>query len=88
MSEFPEGQPEEVAPTTYTMEQKLKSKAVKMRLSGLEDLLQLLTDDPESPDISDITMAPLLKETTPANLLKSLQCLQAWMKAGKNWGED
>ena len=68
MSEFPEGQPEEVAPTTYTMEQKLKSKAVKMRLSGLEDLLQLLTDDPESPDLSDITMAPLLKETTPANL--------------------
>ena len=43
------------------MDQKLKSKAVKLRHSGLEDLLQLLTDDPESPDLSDIVIAPLLK---------------------------
>jgi hypothetical protein len=30
------------------MAQKLKSKAAKLRLEGLEDLLQLLISDPES----------------------------------------
>lgn len=39
MSEFPEGQPEEAPATNYTMAQKLKSKAPKMRLSGMEDML-------------------------------------------------
>lgn len=39
ISEFPEGQPEEPQTTNYTMSQKLKSKAIKLRLSGLEDLL-------------------------------------------------
>lgn len=39
ISEFPEGQPEEPQTTNYTMAQKLKSKAIKLRLSGLEDLL-------------------------------------------------
>lgn len=88
MSEFPEGDVVEVAPTTYTMSQKLKSKAVKMRLSGLDDLIELLTNDPNSPEILEITMASLLKETTPVNIERSLQCLKAWMKADKNWGED
>lgn len=35
ISEFPEGQPEEPQTTNYTMAQKLKSKAIKLRLSGL-----------------------------------------------------
>lgn len=49
MSEFPEGeQPGEVQQTNYPMGQKLKSKAIKLRLSGLEDLLALLTDDPNN----------------------------------------
>ena len=43
------------------MAQKLKSKAVKMRLSGLEDLLALLTDDPNSPDIDEVSLTALLK---------------------------
>lgn len=88
MSEFPEGDVVEVAPTTYSMSQKLKSKAVKMRLSGLDDLIELLTNDPNSPEILEITMASLLKETTPVNIERSLQCLKAWMSAGKSWGED
>ena len=42
MSEFPDE--DQVAPveTNYTMSQKLKSKAIKLRLSGMEDLLALL----------------------------------------------
>ena len=35
MSEFPEGQEEQPVVTNYTMAQKLKSKAPKMRLGGL-----------------------------------------------------
>jgi hypothetical protein len=31
------------------MMQKLKSKAVKMRLSGMEDLLKLLENEPDNP---------------------------------------
>ena len=50
------------------MAQKLKSKAAKMRLSGIEDLLALLTDDPNSSDISEVSLTALLKETTPANM--------------------
>lgn len=43
------------------MAQKLKSKAVKMRLSGLEDLLALLTDDPTSSEIDEFSIATFLK---------------------------
>ena len=35
ISEFPEGGEQAQVETTYTMEQKLKSKAVKLRLSGM-----------------------------------------------------
>ena len=50
------------------MAQKLKSKAPKMRLEGLSDLLELLTNDPENPDVLEITITSLLKETAPANV--------------------
>jgi hypothetical protein len=46
----------------------------------------MLTDDPNNPDISDVSMAGLLKEVAPANMEKSLQCFKAWIVAGKNWG--
>ena len=45
MSEFPEGEEQPVTETNYTMAQKLKSKAVKMRLSGMEELLILIQED-------------------------------------------
>lgn len=48
-----------------------------MRLSGLEDYLELLKSDPDSPDLSEFSMASLLKETAPANVEKSLHCLKA-----------
>ena len=35
-----------------------------------------------------MSITPLLKETTPANLEKSLQCFKVWMEKGKSWGED
>jgi hypothetical protein len=35
MSEFPEGDEQPAVETNYTMSQKLKSKAVKMKLSGM-----------------------------------------------------
>ena len=54
----------------------------------MDDLLQLLTDNPESPDLSQVSLPALLKETTPANLQKILLCLKAWMEKGKGWGED
>ena len=50
------------------MAQKLKSKAAKMRLSGIEDLLFLLADDLNSPDKTEVPLTALLKETTPANM--------------------
>lgn len=43
------------------MLQKLKSKAVKLRLSGMEDLLKLLEDNPEDPDIKEIDIKTLVK---------------------------
>ena len=46
----------------------------------------MLTDHPNNPDISDVSMAGLLKEVAPANMEKSLQCFKAWIVAGKNWG--
>ena len=70
------------------MSQKLKSKAVKMRLSGMEDLLALLADDPMSSEIDEISLPGLLKETTPANMEKSLLCFKAWIEANRSWGED
>jgi len=36
------------------MSQKLKSKAVKLKLSGMEDLLELLTNDPNNSEIGEI----------------------------------
>ena len=54
MSEFPEGGEEQPAETNYTMDQKLKSKAVKLRLSGLEDLLKMLSEDENNPEIEEI----------------------------------
>ena len=59
-----------------------------MRLGGLEDLLALLTDNPDSPELMDINMASFLKQTAPANMEKSLQCFKAWVAAQKSWGED
>jgi hypothetical protein len=70
------------------MMQKLKSKAAKMRLSGMEDLLALLENDPDHPDIAEIVMPGLLKETTPTNIEKIVQCLKIWVQKGKDWGED
>ena len=50
------------------MSQKLKSKAIKLRLSGMEDLLALLEADPNNPDLGEIEIGKLLKETNPACL--------------------
>lgn len=63
MSEFPdEGeQPANETQTEYPMLQKLKSKAPKIRLSGLEDLLKMLTEDPENSDLAEVSIANLLK---------------------------
>lgn len=48
-SEYPEGeQVETVQETHYSMKQMLNSKANKLKLSGLEELLKMLTDDPNN----------------------------------------
>ena len=60
ISEFPEGDEERVE-VNYTMGQKLKSKAFKLRLSGLEDLLALIETDPQNPDCFEVEMTKLLK---------------------------
>lgn len=52
----------------YTMEQKLKSKAVKLRLLGLEELLCLLQEDENNPQLAEVDMAKLTKESNPACL--------------------
>lgn len=70
------------------MLQKLKSKAAKLRLSGMEDLLKLLQENPDHPDINEIDVKTMVKETTPANLEKGLQVLKLWVQKGKKWGDD
>lgn len=59
-----------------------------MRLSGMEDLLALLQEDPNSPDMSEVEIGKLLKETNPACLEKILQCLKVWIEKDKKWGDD
>ena len=88
LSEFPDGETPAVQETNYTMTQMLKSKANKLKLQGMEALQKMLQEDPNNSEILDVNMAALLKETVPANLEKSLQCLQVWMKIEKTWGED
>ncbi len=70
------------------MNQKLKSKAAKLRLAGMEDLLKLLEEDPQNGDISQVDIKALVKETTPANLEKGLQVLKMWVQKGKKWGDQ
>lgn len=70
------------------MTQMLKSKANKLKLSGMEALHKMLEEDPTNSELSDVNIAALLKETVPANLEKSLQCMQTWMKCERTWGED
>lgn len=43
------------------MLQKLKSKAAKLRLSGMEDLLKVLEENPDHPDISEIDVKAMVK---------------------------
>ena len=43
------------------MIQKLKSKAAKLRLSGMEDLLKLLETDPDNSDINEVDIKALVK---------------------------
>ena len=43
------------------MDQKLKSKAVKLRLSGMEDLLKLLEEDENNEQLLDIEINKFLK---------------------------
>lgn len=90
MSEFPEDgeQPNNDAQVDYPMLQKLKSKVHKLRLSGMEDMLKMLNEDPDNADLGEVSLSNLLKETTPLNMEKILQCLKVWMEKGKNWGED
>ena len=88
LSEFPEGEAPAVQETSYTMTQMLKSKANKLKLQGIEALHKMLEEDPNNSELLDVNMPALLKETVPANLEKSLQCMQAWMKTEKTWGED
>lgn len=62
ISEFPEGgEAAPVVETTYTMTQMLKSKANKLKLSGLEALLKMLEEDPSNGELSDVTLSGLLK---------------------------
>jgi hypothetical protein len=62
ISEFPEGgEAPPVVETTYTMTQMLKSKAAKLKLSGLEALKKMLEEDPNNSEISEVSMPPLLK---------------------------
>lgn len=68
------------------MTQLLKAKASKLKLQGLEKLLEMLTDDPNNQELSQVSISGLLKETIPANQEKSLQCLKAWISNQKNWG--
>ena len=70
------------------MDKKLASKTPKLRLSGLEDLLNLLTNDPQSPELMDIQIMKFMKETNPACLEKVLQCYKAWMQSGRDWSDD
>ena len=70
------------------MNQKLKSKAAKLRLAGMEDLLKLLEEDPQNGDICQVDIKALVKETTPANLEKGLQVLKMWVQKGKKWGDQ
>lgn len=67
VSEFPEGGSGQKE-MNYPMTQKLKSKALKLRLSGLEDLQNLLEDKPDHPDLEEVEMSKLLKETNPGCL--------------------
>ena len=67
-SEYPEGGEEVVQETHYPMGQLLKSKAVKLKLQGLEELLKMLTDDPNNEEVNEVTIGSLLKETAPANM--------------------
>jgi hypothetical protein len=46
----------------------LKSKANKLKLQGLEALLKMLEEDPSNPELSEVVIAGLLKETVPANV--------------------
>lgn len=43
------------------MLQKLKSKAAKLRLSGMEDLLKMLEEDPENSDLNEIDIKAMVK---------------------------
>lgn len=61
ISEFPEGEAPVVQETTYTMTQMLKSKANKLKLSGLEALQKMLEEDPNNSELSDVVIATLLK---------------------------
>ena len=61
MSEFPEEGEQAPVETNYTMSQKLKSKAVKLRLSGMQDLLALLENDENNPDLGEVEIGKLLK---------------------------
>lgn len=88
ISEFPDGEAPVVQETVYSMTQMLKAKAAKLKLSGMEALLKMLEEDPTNSELSDVTISTLLKETIPANMEKSLQCMQAWMKNERGWGED
>jgi hypothetical protein len=88
LSEFPEGEAPVVQETNYTMTQMLKSKANKLKLTGMEALHKMLEEDPTNSELSDVSIAGLLKETVPVNLEKSLQCMQTWMKCERTWGED
>lgn len=70
------------------MGQMLKSKANKLKLQGLEALLKMLEEDPSNAQLSEVVISGLLKQTVPANVQKSLQCMLAWMKNERGWGED
>ena len=69
------------------MGQKLKSKAFKLRLSGLEDLLALIETDPQNPDCFEMEMTKLLKESNPACLEKALECFKLWIIKDQKWGD-
>lgn len=43
------------------MLQKLKSKAAKLRLSGMDDLLKLLEENPDHFDINEVDIKAMVK---------------------------
>lgn len=48
----------------------------------------MLENNPNSEELTEISIGSLLKETNPACLEKILQCMKVWVQIGKKWSDD